>query len=283
MSNHDINAHLHALEVGRNTDFDAYQANHAGTSAALDDQPNPLLALATGTTPTEKNDPSFGSKRKVNFQTTGHPPNEYQAHVTRIANRNQRNVNMPGSIVDRGANGGIAGQDSRKISGTERVVTVTGIDGHQMPNLEICTVGSVIDTQHGLVIGIMNQYAYCGQGNTIHSSIQMESYGVNIDEKSRRIGGTQSVNTQDDYTIHLNIIEGIPYMKMRPYTDHEWDELPHVILTSNEPWNPSVLDDVIENEEHPTPDEPWDPSILDDDVGSIENEDPTMPILDYGI
>ena len=273
MSVRDITAHLHALEVGRDHDFDTYQANqHAETSAALSGQQNTLLALATGTAPSTARDelyhgelayvlgpnstkpssvakPSPGIRRKVNFQTADRPPNEYQTHVTYITSQHQHNFRKPGSMIDRGANGGVAGQDSRKISGTGRTVNVTGINDHQMPDLEICTVGGVINTQRGPVIGIMNQYAYSGTGNTIHSSVQMESYTVHVNEKSRKIGGTQSITTPDGYAIPLNIVEGLPYMKMRQYTDREWKELPHVILTSDSPWDPSYLDDTIENED----------------------------------
>ena len=32
-------------------------------------------------------------------------------------------------------------------------------------------------------------------------------------------------------------------MQMRPYTDKEWLELPHVILTSDVEWDPSLYDD----------------------------------------
>ena len=35
---------------------------------------------------------------------------------------------------------------------------------------------------------------------------------------------------------------------MRPFTNKEWDELPHVILTADTDWNPSILDD--EQEDH---------------------------------
>ncbi len=43
-----------------------------------------------------------------------------------------------------------------------------------MSNLPIVTVGGVVQSQHGPVIVIMNQYAYTGQGKTIHSSGQLE-------------------------------------------------------------------------------------------------------------
>jgi hypothetical protein len=37
---------------------------------------------------------------------------------------------------------------------------------------------------------------------------------------------------------------------MRPYNDHEWDTLPHVILTSDTEWNPSVLDNDLDDDEN---------------------------------
>ena len=77
-------------------------------------------------------------------------------------------------LIDRGANGSVAGKDSRRISGTGRTVNVT--------DFEICNVGSVIDTQRDPVVGIMNQYAYSGKEDTIHSSIQMESCKVNVND-----------------------------------------------------------------------------------------------------
>ena len=100
----------------------------------------------------------------------------------------------------------LAGQDSRRISGTGRTVNVTGINDHQMPDLELCTVGGVIDTQRGPVVGIMNQHPYSEKGNAIHSSLQLESYEVNVNEKSRKIGGTQSITTPDGYALPLNIV-----------------------------------------------------------------------------
>ena len=265
MSIHDITAHLHALEVGRDHVDDAYQANqHAETPAALSGQPKTSVTLTAGTAPTAGSEHSpenrrkepqepwdkFSSepRRKVNSQHTKQPPTEYQDNMSSTTSHRPPSNRKSGSLVDRGANGGIAGQDSRKISGTGRTVTVTGICGHQIHDLEICNVGGVVDTQRGLVVVIMNQYAYSGKGETIHSSIQMENHQVGVDDKSRRIGGTQSINTPDDYTIPLYLIEGLTYMKLRPYTDYDWKILPHVTLTSDEPWNPPSSDEVAESE-----------------------------------
>ena len=147
-----------------------------------------------------------------------------------------------GALVDRGANGGIAGDDVRIINRTGRQVDVQGIDNHQIIDIPIVTAGAVIKTQRGDVIAILHQYAYTGKGKTIHSSGQLEWHKQYVDDKSIKVGGKQHIRTLDGYIIPLDIKSGLPYVPMRPFTDAEWDALPHVILTGDADWNPSVLD-----------------------------------------
>ena len=45
---------------------------------------------------------------------------------------------------------------------------------------------------------------------------------------------------------------------MQPYTDEEWDTLPHVVWTSDENWDPSVLDHTLDD------DDAWFDSISDE-------------------
>ena len=61
-----------------------------------------------------------------------------------------------GALVDRGSNGGLAGDDVRIISKSLRTVHVQGIDNHQCKNIPIVTTGSVTRSQRGPVIIIMN-------------------------------------------------------------------------------------------------------------------------------
>ena len=63
------------------------------------------------------------------------------------------------------------------------------------------------------------------------------------------IGGIQCIHTVDGYVIPHDIINGLPHMKMQPNTDKQLEELPHVILTSNEPWDPRVLDNSSSSED----------------------------------
>jgi hypothetical protein len=117
-----------------------------------------------------------------------------------------------------------------------------GIDQHTMNDVFICTAGAVIQTQHGPIIAVFNQAAYHGKGHSIISPTQLEHFGITVDDKSRKAGGTQCIVTPDGYVIPLAIRNGLPYMSMRPYTDAEWETLPHVILTSDVEWDPRALD-----------------------------------------
>ena len=118
-----------------------------------------------------------------------------------------------------------------------------------MVDIDIVTSGAVINTHKGEVIAIMNQYAYTGKGKTIHSCGQIEAYKIDVNDKSIKVGGQQRIVTPDGYIIPLNIKGGLPYMSMRPYTDKEFEELPHVILTADVDWDPSILDYDLEEKE----------------------------------
>ena len=125
-----------------------------------------------------------------------------------------------------------------------------GINNHQMTNIPIGQFGGVTDTNKGPAILIMSQYAYSGKGTTIHSSPQMEAAGHEVDEKSAKVGGRQLIKTTDGYVIPLNIKNGLARLKLRPYDDNEWDQLPHIFLTSQNEWDPTSLDnDMADTEE----------------------------------
>ena len=147
------------------------------------------------------------------------------------------------SLIDRGANGGVAGDDVRVIFRTNRTVDIKGIDNHHVNNIGIGTVGGVVDTQHGPVIAIMHQYALLGKGASIHSPCQLEWYKNDVNDKSTLVpGGLQRIQTLDGYIIPLAVKDGLARLAIRPYTDKEFESLPHVFLTSELEWDPTVLD-----------------------------------------
>jgi hypothetical protein len=155
-----------------------------------------------------------------------------------------------GSLVNRGCNGGICGNDTRMIAASDRTVEGQGIDNHRMTDVRIVTAGAVTRTQRGEVIIIMHQYAHSPTSKTIHSSAQMEAYKADVNDKSTKIpGGLQRIKNLDGFVVPLNIRAALPYMKIRPYTDPEWDTLPHITLTGDNMWNPSILDNKIDDDD----------------------------------
>ena len=93
-----------------------------------------------------------------------------------------------GSLVDRGANGGLAGSDVRILSKASSKCTITGIDEHQINGLNIVQCAALAYINHAYVNLIMNEYAYYGKGHTIHSAGQIEWHKNLVDDKSVKVG-----------------------------------------------------------------------------------------------
>ena len=91
--------------------------------------------------------------------------------MCRIYHISKHKSSSLGSSIDRGANGGLAGEDVRVLSYTGRTVSVTGIDNHALPGLEIVTCATLLNTNKGKIILIMNEYAHYGRGNTDRKSV----------------------------------------------------------------------------------------------------------------
>ena len=148
-----------------------------------------------------------------------------------------------GSLVDRGANGGLAGSDVRILSRSSRKCTVTGIDSHELQGLDVVQCAALVETNHGIVNLIMNEYACYGKRHTIHSSGQIEWFKNSVDDRSVQVGGKQRICTTDDYTMPLTCKVGLMYLSIigKP-TDQDLERYPAVHLTGPHEWDPSVLD-----------------------------------------
>ena len=120
-----------------------------------------------------------------------------------------------GSLVDRGANGGLAGSDVRILGTSSRICTVTGIDNHEIPGLDLVQCAALVETNHGMVTLIMNEYAYYGKGHSIHSSGQIEWYTNTVDDKSVQVGGQQRIVTIDGYSMPLVCKGGLMYLQLQ--------------------------------------------------------------------
>jgi hypothetical protein len=180
--------------------------------------------------------------------------------------------------------GGLAGSDVRVINKTGKSVDVIGIDNHTVNDIPIVTAGAVVNSQRGPVIAILHQYAHVGDGKTIHSSAQLEWYKNDVNDHSMKVAdGLQRITTVEGYVHPITIWNGLAHVIMRPYTDKEWDTLPHFIWTSDTEWDPTVLDHEI------TDNDAWYDAISDlqgslmrspfDEYGTIGREKPRCTSL----
>ena len=121
----------------------------------------------------------------------------------------------------------------RIISKTERTTDLSGIDDHTVKQLQIVTAGGVTQTPRGDILIIVHQTAWMPDGRTILSTGQLEHFKIKVDERSKKITGkTPSIITLEGYEIPISTRRGLPYIKLRPYTDDEWKTLPHITITS---------------------------------------------------
>ena len=111
-------------------------------------------------------------------------------------------------LIDRGANGGLAGADMRVIHTTPRKINIVGIDDHELTGLNVVTAAALLDAQKGPIIGIFHEYAHLGKGKSIHASGQMEWFNCQVDDRSKIVGGAQRIETSEGYVIPLSIESG---------------------------------------------------------------------------
>jgi hypothetical protein len=164
-------------------------------------------------------------------------------HIEYFVSKHEAILAHSMSLIDHGANGGVAGDYVRIIFRTNCSVDIKGIDIHHVNNIGIGTVGGVVQTQHGPVIAIKHQYALLRKGAPIHSTSQLEWYKNDINDKSVLVpGGLQRITTLEGYIIPLTIKDGLAPLDICRHIDHEFDTLPHEFLTLEMEWDPTALD-----------------------------------------
>ena len=75
--------------------------------------------------------------------------------------------------------------------------------------------------------------------------MQFEAFQNKVDDKSIKLGGNQTIKTYDGYVFPLDFTDGLTYLRLRPSTDSEWDELPYIFMTSDTNWDLTIYDNDI--------------------------------------
>ena len=180
------------------------------------------------------------AKRSISSHDSSRHIQIHQRYVFTRVNKSNHH------LIDRGANGGLAGADMRVIHTTPRKINIVGIDDHELTGLNVVTAAALLDTQKGPIIGVFHEYAHLGKGRSIHASGQMEWFNCQVDDRSKIVGGAQRIETSEEYVIPPSIESGLVYMhNIRIPTDQDLQNYPHVFFTSPDIWDASVLDHEI--------------------------------------
>ena len=120
----------------------------------------------------------FNAKGGISFQD---PPRKIKVHQRIVFARANQSTNH---LVDRGANGGLAGADMSVLQKTHRKINIFGIDDHELTGLNVVTAAALLDAQMGPIIGIFHEYAHLGKDRSIHAAGQMEWFNCKVDDRS---------------------------------------------------------------------------------------------------
>ena len=148
----------------------------------------------------------FNAKSGISSQDS---PRKIQVHQRYVFARANQSTNH---LIDRGANGGLAGADMSVLQKTHTKINIVGIDDHELTGLNVVTTATLLDTQKGPIIGICHEYAHLGKGRSIHADRQMEWFNCKVDDRSKVVGGAQTIETSDGYAIPLSIESGLVCM-----------------------------------------------------------------------
>ena len=98
---------------------------------------------------------------------------------------------------------------------------------------------ALVETNHGIINLIMNEYACYGKGHTICSSGQIEWFKNSVDDRSVQIGGEQRICTIDGFAMPLVCRGSLIYISIlgKP-TDADLERYPAVHLTGPHEWDP---------------------------------------------
>ena len=131
------------------------------------------------------------AKRNISSHESSRQIQTHQRYV--FAKVNQTNH----QLIDRRANGGLAGADIRVLHTTPREINIVGIDDHELTGLNVGTAATLLDSQKGPIIGVLHEYAQIGKGRSIHAAGQLECFNCQVDDRSKLVGGTQSIQTPE--------------------------------------------------------------------------------------
>ena len=95
--------------------------------------------------------------------------------------------------------------------------------------------------------------------SSTHRTINVQGISEQANERSVQVsGGLQHIKMPDHYVYPTRIKDGLPYVEVRPYTDDEWETLPHIHWIRDSDWDPAIF-----NHEFHDNNDKWDDPVMD--------------------
>ena len=178
-------------------------------STQMDSGPNTLLrqlmSNASAHLPTTPTAPTDGNT--VTTQFKGGRFQIHRMHYTHCFTKHAAHSEYNGALMDSGANGGMAGSDTRVLATVPHAfIDITSVGGEVLQCLPIVQCASTVETvDEGPIVLIMSQYAHKPDSKSIHSKSQVEHFGGLVHDLALSAGGQQLVITHEGYTITLHV------------------------------------------------------------------------------
>ena len=163
------------------------------------------MSNASAHLPTTPTAPTDGNT--VTTQFKGGRFQIHQMHYTHRFTQHAAHSKYNGALMDSGANGDMAGSDTRVLATVPHTfVAITGVGREVLQCLPIVQCASTVGTiDEGPIVLIMSQYAHKADSKSIHSKSQVEHFGGLVHDSALSAGGQQLVITHEGYTIPLHV------------------------------------------------------------------------------
>ena len=203
-----------------------------------------------------------------------HQNGHVYCHVAMMANI-QYHVNnddlaqtCPGSPIDNGTNGGIAGADFHVIKTSNCLCDVTGLGDAKVNNLCMGTCAAKTSVKFDATsLAFSTNMQFMDMESLSMIPINTMLFGNKVDDFSKPLGGEQQDILTDGTIVPSFVHSSSTYMKTPYPTDDNMDAYPHIIFTSNEPWDPTVY---------------YHPSDFDEDPLNCKTDLSTPEVTRYG-
>ena len=155
------------------------------------------------------------------------------------------------------------GNGFTEISQSDKTVTLVGFnDDLSKKEVPIGSAAAAVDLPRRTIIIQLNEAPLLQNGtNSLLSTTQARESGIVVDDIAKRHGGCQMIQA-DAQVIPLKLQRALLYTPVREPTTWELDNLPRVMLTADQPWDPSTISDVLDGQVV----YPDDDDILDDSM-----------------